>query len=223
MFAQNLMTSLVTRLRLSNCPLPWGWYGEVLVLSVYNSLLTSNMSSLPKFFPWSVWSTSGTPYRKTQLFTISFATSGASSPFSGRLIQYFVNIPTITSMCFARVSLAIVTGPKLSAATVCNRIRILNSTNSPILFLPAVVLAAHGRQQASFFSTSCLMCGHKKRWRILLNVFSTAKRTHWLRMRATDPEFPTGLLLKLWFEGLGVFAHAIAGRECLSSQWVCST
>ena len=111
-----------------------------------------------------MWSKSGRPNRKTQLSTISFATSGASVPFSGTLNTYFVNKSVITNMCLAQVSLAIVTGHRISAADVGNRIPTLNDTSPPILLLPGVVLAAHCRHQASFFSRSCLMCGHQKQW-----------------------------------------------------------
>ena len=192
------------------------WHGGDLVrsyiLSNFNSLQTSCLSSLPKFFPWSARSTSSTPNRRTQFFAISLATSRTSVPPGG----------TLTSKCLTREALAIVTGLKRSAVIAWNRIQTLEGTSPPILFRPAVVQAAHGRNQASFHSTLCLMCGYQIHWSILRSGFFHGK------MYATDygcmhliQNFP---LHTTWSTNCKIWVfhpnQITANKGCLSSQLV---
>ena len=70
----------------------------------------------------------------TQFSTISRATSAESVDTSGTAIAYFVNKSVITEMCFARDFAANVTDPRMSAASVLNRIPTLNGTSPATLF-----------------------------------------------------------------------------------------
>ena len=169
------MTSDKTLLCLSTWPFPWGWYGDVRVLSIFSNLHVSRINWLPKFFPWSVYKTSGTPNFKTHFSTIARATSSDSVPTRGVLTTNFVNISVITKICFAFEPLAIVTGPKISAATLWNRIPTLNGWWPATRFRPAVVLAAQRRHHNNRFSISNLIDGHQNLCLTRLSVFSNAK------------------------------------------------
>ena len=86
-----------------------------------------------------------------------------------------ISCEQIRRIYFALDRAASVTGPSMSAATAWKRIPTLKGLNSAVRCLPAVVRAAHGRHQESFFSMSRLMKSHQNLCLIRISVFSTLK------------------------------------------------
>ena len=89
-------------------------------LGTSRKLHISKMILLPKFFPWSVSSTNSS----TKFCTISLAPPVISVDTNGYGNSYFVNrsMSVKTKMCFTLVRFAIVTGHKMFAANLLNRI-----------------------------------------------------------------------------------------------------
>ena len=115
------------------------------------------------------------PNFSTQFSTVSQATSAESVYTKGTATAVLVKRSFMTKMYFSLVRVARVTGPKISAATVLNRIPTLNGTRPAILLLPPVLRAAQVRHHWTFFLLSVVILGHQNRWRIVASLFSTAK------------------------------------------------